>query len=108
MVAPVQTAVNALKDISQGEGDLTVQLPLIGNDEVTRLSEYFNETIKKIRSSIQSIDRNAETMRSIGGELAQNMTETAQAVHKINENIDGVKQASADADCKRWRNGGNG
>ncbi|MFC2615705.1 MAG: cache domain-containing protein [Treponema sp.] len=92
MVAPVQTAVNALKDISQGEGDLTVQLPLIGNDEVTRLSEYFNETIKKIRSSIQSIDSNAGIMRSIGDELAQNMTETAQAVHKINENIDGVKQ----------------
>lgn len=92
MVAPLQTAVNALKDISQGEGDLTVQLPLIGNDEVTRLSEYFNETIEKIRTSIQSIDSNADMMRSIGDELAQNMTETAQAVHKINENIDGVKQ----------------
>ena len=92
MVAPVQTAANALKDISQGEGDLTVQLPLIGNDEVTQLSEYFNKTIEKIRSSIQSIDKNTQAMQSIGDELAHNMTETAQAVHKINENIDGVKQ----------------
>ena len=90
MVTPVQTAVNALKDISQGAGDLTVQLPLIGNDEVTQLSDYFNKTIEKIRLSIQSIDNNTNSMQSIGDELAQNMTDTAQAVHKITENIDGV------------------
>ncbi|MGP1455401.1 MAG: methyl-accepting chemotaxis protein [Treponema sp.] len=89
-IVPLQTAVNALKDISQGEGDLTVQLPLIGNDEVTQLSNYFNKTIEKIRLSIQSIDKNTNSMQLIGDELAQNMTDTAQAVHKITENIDGV------------------
>lgn len=92
MVKPVQIAADVLKDIARGEGDLTVKLPLIGNDEVTKLSEYFNQTIEKIRLSIKSVDTNAETMRSIGEVLAGNMTQTAGAVNQISANVEGVKQ----------------
>ena len=92
MIKPVQTAVNALKNIAQGEGDLTVRLPAIGNDEVTDLSEYFNKTIDKIGTSIRTVGINSDTMEEIGNELASNMTETASAVNQISANIDGVKQ----------------
>ena len=92
MVQPVRTAVKALRNIAQGEGDLTVRLPVIGNDEVTDLSEYFNATIEKIRTSIQSVGINSDIMEEIGNELASNMTETATAIHQISSNIDGVKQ----------------
>ena len=92
MVKPVQTVVSALQNIAQGEGDLTVRLPIHGNDEVTDLSEYFNETITKIGASIQQVGENANTMEEIGNELASNMTETASAVNEISVNIDGVKQ----------------
>ena len=92
MVKPVQTAVDALKNIAQGEGDLTVRLPLIGNDEVTDLSEYFNETIAKIWTSIRQVGINSTDMEEIGNELASNMTETAGAVNEISANIDGIKQ----------------
>ena len=92
MVKPVQTVVSALQNIAQGEGDLTVRLPIHGNDEVTDLSEYFNETITKIGASIQQVGENANTMEEIGNELASNMTETASAVNEISANIDRVKQ----------------
>ncbi|MGP1593718.1 MAG: methyl-accepting chemotaxis protein [Treponema sp.] len=92
VVQPINTAVNALQNIAQGDGDLTVRLPLIGNDEITDLAEYFNQTIKKIADSIQEVGINTNTMEDIGAELASNMTETASAVHEISTNIDGVKQ----------------
>ena len=92
MVKPVQTVVSALQNIAQGEGDLTVRLPIHGNDEVTDLSEYFNETIAKIDTSIQQVGVNSNIMEEIGNELASNMTETASAVNEISANIDGVKQ----------------
>ena len=92
MVKPIKTVVSALRDIAQGEGDLTVRLPVTGNDEVTDLSEYFNETIAKIGKSIQAVGINSNTMEEIGDELASNMTETASAVNQISANIDGVKQ----------------
>ena len=92
MVKPIQTAVSALQNIAQGEGDLTVRLPVTGNDEVTDMAEYFNETIAKIGASIRQVGINSNTMEEIGNELASNMTETASAVHQISANIDGVKQ----------------
>jgi len=92
MIKPVNVVVNALKDIAEGEGDLTVRLPVHGNDEVTDLSEYFNETIEKIGSSIRQVGVNSDAMEEIGNELASNMTETASAVNEISANIDGVKQ----------------
>lgn len=54
IIRPINVAVGPLKNIAQGEGDLTVRLPLVGNDEITDLSEYFNQTIEKIGSSIKS------------------------------------------------------
>ena len=92
MVKPVQTAVAALKNIAQGDGDLTVRLPIIGNDEVTDLSEYFNETIEKIGIAVKSSGKSANEMKSIGEELSSNMTETASAINEISANIDSVKQ----------------
>ena len=92
MVKPIKTVVFALRNIAQGEGDLTVRLPVTGNDEITDMSEYFNETIAKIGKSIQAVGINSNTMEEVGNELASNMTETASAVHQISANIDGVKQ----------------
>ncbi|MGP1454963.1 MAG: methyl-accepting chemotaxis protein [Treponema sp.] len=89
---PLQFTSGALKNIAQGEGDLTVRLPVHGKDEIAELSEYFNETITKIGASIQQVGANSSNMEEIGNELASNMTETASSVHQISANIDGVKQ----------------
>ena len=91
MVKPIKVTVDALQGIAQGEGDLTVRLPITGNDEVTDLSFYFNQTIEKIGNSIKTVDSNAHIMEGIGSELASNMTETASSVHEISSNIDSVK-----------------
>ena len=91
IVHPLKKTVTALKNISQGEGDLTVRLPLRGRDEITELSLYFNETISKIGSSIKTAGNNANVMEGIATELALNMSETASGVHEISSNIESVK-----------------
>ena len=92
MVAPVKLTVSALKDIAQGEGDLTLRLPVKGNDEITDLSEYFNEMISKIGTSVRGINEHTKVMERIGETLSSDMTETASAINEISSNIDGVKQ----------------
>jgi len=92
MTQPIQTVVAALQNIARGEGDLTVRLPVIGNDEITNLSAYFNETIEKIGLSIRAVGVNSDVMEEVGNELASNMVETASAIHEISANIEGVKQ----------------
>ena len=82
----------ALKNIAQGEGDLTVRLPVTGHDEITELSNYFNQTIEKIGASVKAAGNTSNALQRVGEELASNMTETASAIHQINANIEGVKQ----------------
>ena len=90
IVKPIQNAVPALHTIAQG--DFTVQLPMSGNDEITDMADYFNQTIEKIGLSIKQVGVNSNIMEEIGSELASNMTETASSIHQISANIDGVKQ----------------
>lgn len=92
IIKPIQNAVGILRNIAQGEGDLTVHLPVTGNDEISNMAEYFNQTIEKIALSIKTVGENSGLMEAIGNELASNMTQTASAVHEISANIDGVKQ----------------
>jgi len=89
--SPLRKTARLLKDISEGDGDLTVTLPIRGRDEIAELSLYFNRTIEKIRGSIKNVGVNVGTMQEIGQELASNMTETASSVHEISSNIEGVK-----------------
>ena len=55
ILRPTQLAANMMKDISQGEGDLTQKLDENGNDEVSRLSRYFNLYTAKMRESLNEI-----------------------------------------------------
>ena len=90
LVRPIQNSVPVLEKIAHG--DFTVRLPIHGNNEITDMFEYFNETIEKIGISIKQVGINSNVMEEIGSELASNMTETASAVNEISANIDGVKQ----------------
>ncbi|WP_252722881.1 methyl-accepting chemotaxis protein [Treponema pedis] len=92
LIKPLLSVVSALKRISQQDGDLTGRILVKGNDEITELSQYFNQTIEKIGNSIKAVSENSNTMTIIGNELASNMTETASAINQISSNIDGVKQ----------------
>ncbi len=92
MVKPVQKVSGALKNIAQGDGDLTVRLPLISNDEVTEVSMYFNETMEKMNTSIKSVLDNTGDMTQIGQTLSSNMRETASSITQISSNIEGVKE----------------
>ena len=92
IVTPIRKIVKALQNIAQGEGDLTVRLPIQGNDEITDMSEYFNETIEKIGTSVKKVGITSDSMEEIGNELSANMTETASAINEISANIEGVKQ----------------
>ena len=88
----LQTTADALKDIAQGSGDLTVALPVKGKDEITDIARYFNETIGKIAGAIKSIGSNTADMDVMGSSLADNMIETAGAVRHIAATAENVKE----------------
>ncbi|MDD9303451.1 MAG: methyl-accepting chemotaxis protein [Desulfobacter sp.] len=70
IVRPINRAVEGLKDISEGEGDLTKRLEVGGKDEVGILSEAFNTFIDKLQTMISDISQGVETLSSFSTELA--------------------------------------
>ena len=88
----LQKTADALKEIAQGTGDLTVSLPVKGKDELTDIARYFNETIGKIADAIRSIGANTADMEVTGTNLASNMLETASAIRQITATTETVKE----------------
>jgi len=81
---PVVNVAATLKDIAQGEGDLTVKIAEKGKDEITELSRYFNQTIEKIRALIVII-KNEGNILSGMNEMALGAEQINIAVTQVND-----------------------
>ncbi|QQO07818.1 methyl-accepting chemotaxis protein [Breznakiella homolactica] len=88
---PIRATADMLKDISQGEGDLTKRLQAGRKDEIGDMAEHFNLTLDKISRLIAVIRDQSINLSAIGTELSSNMTETAAAVNEISANVESVK-----------------
>ncbi|MDR2942104.1 MAG: methyl-accepting chemotaxis protein [Treponema sp.] len=88
---PIVKVAETLKDISEGEGDLTRNITVDSKDEIGNLALYFNKTLEKIKNLIMLIKNEAAGLHDIGNDLASNMTETASAVNEITANIQSIK-----------------
>ena len=80
-----------LQEIAQGDGDLTVSLPVQGNDELTDIADYFNQTIKKIAHAVRSVGNSTVVMKRVGQDLTQNMDKSVTAVTHIVAAIEEVR-----------------
>jgi len=88
---PIIRVADTLKDISEGEGDLTRTITVNSNDEIGDLATYFNKTLEKIKNMVVVIKKETDGLSEIGGDLSSNMTETAAAVNEITANIQSIK-----------------
>ncbi len=71
VTAPLNNVVDMIKDIAEGEGDLTKRLDVASNDEVGDLAHWFNQFIKKLHEMITSVAENADTLNNSSDELFQ-------------------------------------
>ena len=89
---PINHVIAALKNIAQGEGDLTIELPASGKDETSVLSSYFNQTILKLKNSIQKVGAVSREMESVGSDLESNMMSVSEVVSNITAGIEDLKK----------------
>ncbi|MDR1220672.1 MAG: HAMP domain-containing protein, partial [Treponema sp.] len=81
IVKPVNKVAGTLRDISEGEGDLTKRIASKSSedrnkDEIGELARYFNLTIDKIRDLIVNVKDKAASLGATGQDLSANMMET--------------------------------
>jgi len=88
---PIVNVAWTLKDISEGEGDLTKRIPVKSSDEIGDLSNYFNKTMEKIRNLIGIIKYKINGLNHTSFELSNNMGKTSTAVEQITSHLDNMK-----------------
>ena len=116
VVKPINGVVEGLRDIAEGEGDLTLRLPVNTQDEIGELSTWFNSFIEKLQRIVGDLSGQAGAMEGASGALldvagdlstrADNTSERATSVsgaaEEMTSNINGVaasmEQASANSD----------
>lgn len=84
IVLPLDAVVSQLKDMSQGEGDLTKRLTVRSQDEIGELAKWFNlfvekiqKTVRLIGDNVQSLASSAEELTAVSHQMAGNAEETA-------------------------------
>ena len=86
---PMQRLSDAIKDIAEGEGDLTRRLDIENNDEFGELSRYFNAFIDKIHTSIDQVKTTTvELERSVESLVEQ--TQSTLSMIAIKQNVQTV------------------
>ena len=85
IVVPINMVVDMLKDIAQGEGDLTKRIEVDSKDETGQLASWFNTFIGKVEKIIAQVKDGA-------GQLAAATEEVSSGSQQI---ADGAQQQSA-------------
>ena len=66
---PLHQVVAGLKDIAEGEGDLTNRLEVKSQDEMGELAKWFNVFIEKIQAVIRDVSQNAGLLGTASQQL---------------------------------------
>ena len=86
IIAPTHEASNLMKNIAQGEGDLTRVLDNRAHDEVSRLAHYFNEFTKKMRDSLSDVAKNSDIVLEHAESVAE-ASDSAQLLTQSQNDI---------------------
>lgn len=82
IVQPIIRINERLRQISEGDGDLTVSLKARGNDEIADLANNFNKFVGKLRNTIQQLGDITQKVGFESEEISMVASETSASINK--------------------------
>lgn len=95
--APIRKTADMLKDIAQGEGDLTRRLEVRSSDEIGELAKWFNTFVDKLQGFIKEIASNTQTLSSASEEFSATSTQLAANAEEMTAQSTTVASAAQQA-----------
>ena len=90
-----------LKNISEGDGDLSKRLPEVGHDELTTLSCNFNAFVSRIQDMIRQISTETQSVNESTTRVVSVMEELNDNVqkqhHEVNAAVSAITQVNSSA-----------
>jgi methyl-accepting chemotaxis protein len=79
---PLHATVAMLRDIAQGEGDLTKRLQVRSKDEIGEMAECFNTFVEKLQGIIARLAKNTTALSASSQELSATATQLASGAEE--------------------------
>ena len=95
-IRKLSRAVEAMRDIADGEGDLNAQLQLSGNGEMTQLGEAFNRFLGKIRHTMSEVSAAVEQVSTAAAQMNAVSNQTTQGTSQQQQQTQQVASATQD------------
>jgi len=90
---PLQTITTAMRDIAQGEGDLTQRLPVNGDNELSKLADAFNAFTNKIQNTVAEVAEAASKLNGAAFSVSTITSKTSKNIQIQTTNIEQVATA---------------
>lgn len=96
MFGPLTEMSVCMKDVAEGEGDLTKRLDVPPDKEVAELAHWFNAFMEKLQATIQSIAGNLHTLAAAGEEISVTSRSQMQGAQQQKDQTHQVATAMLD------------
>ncbi len=97
IVRPIINTTAMLKDISEGDGDLTKRLAINTSNEIGDLAQYFNKFIKKLQDIIINIKDNADVVAVSAAKFSTVSSGITSTITEINAETKSVASTTEES-----------
>ncbi len=94
IIRPLHKMIHMVKDIAEGDGDLTKRLVVERNDEIGEVSGYVNQFIENIQSIVKRITANSNMIAASSGQLSSIAEELSSGAEDTSQRASIVATAS--------------
>jgi methyl-accepting chemotaxis protein len=92
--APIKKTSEMLRDIAEGEGDLTGRLEILTKDEIGELGTWFNSFMSKLQGIIKNIGEDTEMLNSSVNSLSNLSAQLSSGADESSAKADSVAAAT--------------
>lgn len=90
ILQPIEKVMHALKDIAQGEGDLTQRLDDSSTDIVGELAHWFNSFVIKVHKAVVQVNEGTVKLSHSSQNLSSTMEQTSSGAMRQQEDISSI------------------
>ncbi|HPP86423.1 MAG TPA: nitrate- and nitrite sensing domain-containing protein [bacterium] len=93
IITPINQTIDILKDLSEGEGDLTKRINIDSQDETGEMAKLFNKFIENQTQIIKRVKDSAEKVNNISKTVKERLEDIAISSKETSSNVQSVSSA---------------
>lgn len=93
---PLKGVIERIRDLAEGDGDLTQRLPVSGNDELNELSTRVNVFIEQIQGIVKDISTSTAAVSETIGEIANSSESLSAGIEQMSSQAQNIASSATE------------